>query len=55
MTHILVNESLFLKIEGSRILLDKGDQLQIELIKILPASKDQDHLIVQIGLYCKIR
>ena len=41
-------EGLFLKIEGSRILLNQGDQLLIELIKILQASDDQDHLRVKI-------
>jgi len=43
----LFNEDLFLKIKGS-ILLDQGDQLLIEIIKILQASNGQDHLIVQI-------
>ena len=41
-------KDLFLKIKGSRILLDQGDQLIIEIIKIFRASKGQDHLIVQI-------
>ena len=50
MIQILFNEVLFLKIEGFRILFDQGDQLQIGLIKILQASNDQDHLIVQIGV-----
>jgi len=44
------NEDLFLKIKESRILLDKGDQLLIEWIKILQASNDNDHLIIQIGV-----
>ena len=48
MIQILFNECLFLKIDGFRILLDQGDQLQIGLIKILQASNGQDHLIVQI-------
>ena len=43
----LFNEGLFLKIKGFRILLDQGDHL-IGLIKMLQASNDQDHLIVQI-------
>ena len=47
--HIPFNEGLFLKIKVSRILLNQGDQLLIGLIKILQASNDQDHLIVQIG------
>ena len=47
---ILFNEDLFVKIEEFRILLDQGDQIQIELIKILQASNGQDHLIVQIGV-----
>jgi len=42
-------KDLFLKIIGPRILLDQKDQLLIELIKILQASKGQDCLIVQIG------
>jgi len=50
----LFNEDLFLKIKGFRILLDQGDQLLIRLIKILQVSNDQDHLIVQIGVDCKI-
>ena len=41
-------KDLFLKIKGFRILLNQGDQLLIGLIKILQASKRQDHLIVQI-------
>ena len=51
MIQILFNESLFLKIEGSRILLDQGDQLLIGFIKILQVSDGQDLLIVQIGVY----
>ena len=43
-------KSLFLKIKGSRIFLNQGDQLLIGLIKILQASNGQDHLIVQIGV-----
>jgi len=49
MIQILFNETLFLKIEGFKILLDE-DQLQIGLIEILQASNGQDHLIVQIGV-----
>ena len=41
-------KGLFLEIKWSRILLDQGDQLLIRLIKILQASNDQDHFIVQI-------
>jgi len=41
-------KGLFLKIKGFIILLHLGDQLLIELIKILQASNGQDHLIVQI-------
>ena len=44
----LFNEDLFLKIKRFRILLDQGDQLQLGLIKILQASNDQNHLMVQI-------
>ena len=44
----LFNEDMSLKIKGSKILLDRGDQLLIGLIKILQASNGQDHLIVQI-------
>ena len=40
MIQILFNEGLFIKIEGSRILLDQVDQLLIELIKILQASNE---------------
>ena len=47
---ILFNGGLFLKIGGFKILLDQGDQFQIGLNKILQASNDQDHLIVQIGV-----
>jgi len=36
---IQLKEDLFLKIKGSRILLDQRDQLLIGLIKILQASK----------------
>jgi len=50
MIQILFNETLFLKIEGFKILLDQEDQLQIGLIEILQASNGQDHLIVQIGV-----
>ena len=46
----LFNGDLFLKIKGSRILLEQGDQLLIEMIKILQAFNGQDHLIVQIGV-----
>jgi len=46
----LFNEDLFLKIKESKILLDQGNQLLIRLIKILQASNNQDHLIVQIGV-----
>jgi len=46
MIQILFSECLFLKIEGSRIILDQGDRLIIRLIKILQASDDQDHLSV---------
>ena len=43
---ILLNEGLFLKNIGSRILLDQEDQLQIRLIKILQASNGQHHLVI---------
>jgi len=43
-------KGLSLKINGFRILLDQGDQLLIRLIKILQASNDQDHLMVQIRI-----
>jgi len=43
-------KGLVLKIKEFRILLDQENQLLIGLIKILQASNDQDHLIVQIGL-----
>jgi len=46
----LFNVDLFLKIKRFRIFLDQRDQLLIGLIKILQASNDQDHLIVQIGV-----
>jgi len=46
----LFNEGLLLKIKGSKIFLDQGDQLLIGLIKILQTSNDQNHLIVQIGV-----
>ena len=46
MIQILFNDGLFLKIEGSRILLDQEDQLLIGLIKIHQGSNSQDHLIV---------
>ena len=52
MIQFLFNEGLFLKNKGSKILLNQGDQLLIGLIKILQASNDQDHLIVQIGVIC---
>ena len=39
-------KGLFLKIKRSRILLDQGDQLFIEFIKIFQESDGQDHLIV---------
>ena len=48
MIQFLFNEDLFLKIKGSKILLDQGDQLLIGLIKILQVSNGQGHLIVQI-------
>jgi len=46
----LFNKDLFLKIKGSRILLDQRDQLLKGLIKIFQASNGQDHLIVQTGV-----
>ena len=48
MIQILFNKCLFLNIEGFKIFLAQGDQLQIRLIKFLQASNGQDHLIVQI-------
>jgi len=47
---LIFNECLFLKIKGYKILLDQGDQFLKGLIKILQPSKDQDHLIIQIGV-----
>ena len=43
------NEGLFVKVKGSKILLDQGDQFLIRLIKILQVSNGQ-HLIVKIGV-----
>ena len=43
-------KNLFLKIKGSKILVDQRYQLLIGLIKIRQTSDGQDHLIVQIGV-----